>query len=107
MLDDKGLAALAAVERRSDGKLPDAACRAARFGGWVQLRRLECVGQAAFFRRMARGQIVAIRARRGDGSFYPALVDDLAFYRREARRWAALARQAGDACGESEIQRMR
>jgi hypothetical protein len=86
------LAALDVLERRFDGPIPEEARRIARCGSGTRLRFFEAVGQADFFRRMARGQLDIIRRRRMGGSFYPALVEDLALYRREARRWARLAR---------------
>lgn len=88
------LAALATLERRYDGPIPEPLRQAARLGGAAALRRLEAVGQAAFFKAMVLGQLRAIRRRRADGSFYPALVADLALYRREWRRWRRLAARA-------------
>ena len=86
------LAALDALERRIDGPIPLEARRIARYGSALRLRLFEAAGQADFFRRMARGQLDIIRKRSMDGSFYPALVQDLALYRRESARWARLAR---------------
>lgn len=83
------LASIDDLERRHDGPLAGAARRLARAGSAAALLRLEASGQATFFRHMARRQIALMRARRRDGSFYPALIDDLALYRREARRWRA------------------
>jgi hypothetical protein len=48
-------------------------------------------GEAAFFAAMASGQIRTLRRRRADGSGYPALVDDLAFYLRHRRAWRRVA----------------
>jgi len=86
------LPALDALERRTDGPIPEEARRVARCGSALRLRFFEAVGQADFFRRMARGQLDIIRRRQMDGSFYPALVEDLALYRREYAHWATLAR---------------
>ena len=40
---------------------------------------------------MVRGQLRAIRRRRADGSFYPALIDDLRLYLGHCRAWQRLA----------------
>jgi hypothetical protein len=84
--------ALDALERRYDVPLSGEARRIARCGSETRLRLIEAAGQAEFFRRMARGQVAIIRRRRIEGSFYPELIEDLALYRREARRWARRAR---------------
>ena len=82
----------AELERRYDGPIPPPLRLVARLGSVRALRRLEAEGQSAFFTAMARGQLRAIRLRRADGSFYPALLADLALYRRERRRWRRIAR---------------
>ena len=87
---------LDALERCYDGTIPQSLRLAARLGSAAAVRRLHAEGQAAFFTAMARGQLAAIRARRADGSFYPALLDDLALYRRERRRWRRLAARPDD-----------
>lgn len=86
------LPATAELERRYDGAVPPPLRLAARLGSARAVRRLQAEGQAAFFTAMARGQLRAIRLRRADGSFYPALLADLALYRRERRRWRRIAR---------------
>jgi len=86
------LDALDALERRYDGPIDQEARHIARCGSESALRLIEAAGQADFFRRLARGQVAIIRQRRRDGSFYPALIEDLALYRREGRRWANRAR---------------
>jgi hypothetical protein len=83
---------LAELERRYDGPVPAPLRRVARLGSAGAARRLAAEGQAAFFAAMVRGQLRAIRLRRADGSFYPALLDDLALYRRERRRWRRIGR---------------
>ncbi len=93
------LAALGALERRHDGPLSGEARRIARCGSETRLRFIEATGQAEFFRHLARGQLDIIRRRKMDGSFYPELVEDLALYRREARRWAKRARELRAAAG--------
>ena len=86
------LAETAELERRYDGPVPPPLRLAARLGSARAARRLQAEGQAAFFTAMIRGQLRAIRLRRADGSFYPALLADLALYRRERRRWRRIAR---------------
>lgn len=83
---------LTELERRYDGPIPEPLRLAARYGSAGIVRLLEAAGQAAFFRTMVRGQVATIRRRRLDGTFYPALLDDLALYRREWRRWRRLCR---------------
>jgi hypothetical protein len=63
-------------------------------------------GEAVLFRAMARGQIQAIRRRRDDGRFYPALADDLAFYLRQWRAWRRVVVELGPALGEIEKSRL-
>ncbi len=81
------LGARADLERRYNGPIPQPEIALARHGSAETVLRLHAIGQAAFFRRMIDGQISAIRQRRRDGSFYPALLADLALYRREWRQW--------------------
>jgi hypothetical protein len=85
------LPALDALERCYDSAIPPHLRLAARLGSSAAVRMLHAEGQAAFFAALARGQLAAIRARRADGSFYPAMLADLALYRRERRRWRRLA----------------
>jgi len=91
------LAALAALEQRYDGPIPEAARLVARHGSREAVALLAAAGEAAYFASLVTGQLRAIRRRRADGSFYPEMLDDLAFYRRERQRWRQaerLARQA-------------
>lgn len=81
------LGMLAELERRYDGPIPEPELALARHGSQQAVLWLHALGQAAFFRRLIEGQIRAIRQRRRDGSFYPALLSDLALYRREWRQW--------------------
>jgi hypothetical protein len=81
------LAAIADLERRYNGPVPEGLLRAARFGSADAAELLFAEGQAAFFKHMALAQVGIIRARRRDGSFYPALLADLGLYRRCWRRW--------------------
>lgn len=91
-MPDDPLAALNALERRYDGTIPPSLRLAARLGSADAVRILHAEGQAAFFAAMVRGQLRAIRSRRADGSFYPSLLNDLALYRRQRRRWRRIAR---------------
>jgi hypothetical protein len=86
------LDALAELERRYNGPIPEPMRLASRHGSehWVHL--LQAYGQAAFFTAMVRAQLATIRRRRAEGSAYPALVEDLTYYRRERRRWRAALR---------------
>ena len=86
------LPAYAELERRYDGAIPPPLRLVARLGSARAVRSLQAEGQAAFFTAMARGQLRAIRLRRADGSFYAAMLADLALYRRERRRWRRIAR---------------
>ena len=99
------LAAFAALERRYDGAIPEAERRVARFGS-AAAERLVAEGQAAFFEALALGQIAIIRRRRRDGSFYPALTDYLAFYRRSWQRWRRVAQQLREAAEPSPAPRL-
>jgi hypothetical protein len=103
------LAACAELERRYDGPVPPPLRLVARLGSAGAVRRLQAEGQAAFFTAMARGQLRAIRLRRADGSFYQAMLADLALYRRERRRWRRIARRLAGPSGPaaSDGQRTR
>lgn len=91
------LAALAELERRFNGPIPEPLRRAARLGSAERVELLHAEGQRAFFRSMLRGQVRIIRQRRLDGSFYPALLADLALYREGWRRWHRMACALGKA----------
>jgi hypothetical protein len=92
-LPDDPLAALGRLERRYDGAIPENLRLIARHGSADIVRRLHAEAQACFFAAMVRRQTQAIRQRRADGSFYAAMIADLAYYRRERRRWRLLAAQ--------------
>jgi hypothetical protein len=87
------LAALGALARRFDGPIPEPLRLIAQHGSAraVLLRRAR--RQEGFFAALIRRQLRAIALRRRDGSFYPALLADLALYRRQKRRWVAIARR--------------
>lgn len=91
------LAAIAELERRYNGPIPEGLLLAARFGSAEAAELLFAEGQAAFFKSMALAQIRIVRRRRSDGSFYPALLSDLALYRRCWRRWHRQCRTLGAA----------
>jgi hypothetical protein len=86
------LAAIADLERRYDGSIPDAARRVARLGSAEIVQRLVAAGQLAFYRSMVLGQLDIIRRRRAEGSFHPALIDDLRTYRAGWRQWQRRSR---------------
>ncbi len=86
------LAAMAELERRFNGPVPGPLRLLAQHGSAHRVLLLEAEAQAAFFEAMLRGQIALIRRRRADGSFYPALLADLVFYRRHWRHWRRRAR---------------
>jgi hypothetical protein len=88
------LPALAELERRYDGAIPETARRVALLGSAGALAARQAAGQFRFFAALAQGQLRAIRLRRADGSFYPTLLSDLALYRREMRRWRRLQNEA-------------
>jgi hypothetical protein len=85
------LAQTAELERRHDGPPPPAERLVALAGGGGRHAYLQAVAEAAFFAAMIRGQLRTIRRRRADGSFYPALLSDLALYRRQRRAWRRIA----------------
>jgi hypothetical protein len=91
-LPDDPLAALGSLERRYDGPIPENLRLVARQGSATIVRRLHADAQARFFAGMVKRQAQAIRQRRADASFYAAMIADLAYYRRERRRWRETAR---------------
>lgn len=91
------LARLAELERRYDGPIPDALRQAAHLGSAEAVERLFAAGEAAFYRSMVSRQLALIRRRRLEGSFYPALLDDLRLYRKSWRQWRRRCRELGAA----------
>ena len=81
------LSRIAELERRHDGPPPPEERLVALAGSGERHAYLQAVAEAAFFTAMIRGQLRTIRRRRADGSFYPALLSDLALYRRQRRGW--------------------
>jgi hypothetical protein len=88
------LRALAALERRYDGAIPEMARRVALAGSENAVIARQAAGQAGFFASLALSQLRAIRKRRADGSLYPGLLADLALYRSERTRWRRLQNEA-------------
>lgn len=91
-MPDDPLAALSHIERCYDGPIAERLLLLARHGSGRVVRRVQANAQARFFAEMARRQVHAIRQRRADGSFYAAMIEDLAYYRGERRRWRRIAR---------------
>jgi hypothetical protein len=81
------LSRLAALERHHDGPPSEGARCVALAGSSERHAWLQAAAETAFFRAMVKGQIGTIRRRREEGSFYPALLSDLALYRRQWRAW--------------------
>ena len=90
------LAALAELERRYDGPIPEPARRAVLAGSAREAERHAAAAEARFFAGRVRNQVRAIRLRRAAGCRVPDLLADLALYRREWRRWHARARRLLD-----------
>jgi hypothetical protein len=84
---------LNAIHQTFDGIIPQAVLDVARHGSLEMVALIRPRGEVAFFRSMVRGQVKTIRVRRADGSFYPALLSDLACYRRQFRAWNKIARE--------------
>jgi hypothetical protein len=98
----------AALESRYDGPIPPQVRAVARLGSPAMVLLVRARAEAAFFRAMVRGQVRTIRRRRADGSFYPALIDDLRLYLRYVRAWQHLAvRMAGAAAGPRRMPSTR
>jgi hypothetical protein len=79
------------LERQFNGPIPAAARDLARHGSLAPALLLRARGEATFFAAMASAQIRTLRQRRADGSFRPALVEDLGFYLRHRRAWRRVA----------------
>lgn len=78
---------LTGLEQIYDGPIPGCVLTVLRFGSHEMVALVRARGELAFFRSMVRGHIKIIRSRRADGSFYPALIDDLQLYRQHFRKW--------------------
>jgi hypothetical protein len=82
---------LNALHQTFDGIIPAAVLAVAKHGTPEMVALVCANGEIAFAASMVRGQIKTIRARRVDGSYYPALINDLQLYRRQFRAWNKLA----------------
>ena len=99
------LMAIATLERRYDGPIPEPLRQFALHGIPEARLHAEALGQANVFAALIRSQIEAIRRARGDGPLPMRLLDDLKLYRREEYWWrretqrlqAVLRRSADDA----------
>src|SRR5229473_7449097 len=85
-----------------DGPIPPVVLAVARFGSAEMVLLMRARGEAAFFRSMILGQIKTIRARRADGTFYPALFTDLRWYRDQFRGWNRIVAQMRRAIAERD-----
>jgi len=85
-----------------DGPIPPAVLAVARYGSPEMVLLMRARGEAAFFRSMILGQVKTIRARRTDGTFYPALLTDLRWYRHHFRGWNRIVVQMRRAIGQLE-----
>ena len=84
---------LNALHQIFDGIVPKAVLDVVRHGSPEMVALVRARGEVAFFRSMVRGQVKTIRVRRADGSFYPALLSDLACYRRQHGAWRRIAHE--------------
>jgi hypothetical protein len=78
------------AERFYDGPIPLPLRAALRFGSVQAAERRQAQSEAAFFTKLVRKQLTALRARAPGAS--PHLLEDLSLYRTERRRWRSLAR---------------
>src|SRR6266851_6313572 len=94
--------ALADLCQLYDGPIPPVILAIARYGSSEMVLLVRARGQTAFFRSMILGQVKTIRARRADGTFYPALLTDLRWYRHQFRSWNRIVAQMHRAIGQLE-----
>src|SRR6266851_7123069 len=94
--------ALADLCQLYDGPIPPAVLAVARYGSPEMVLLMRARGEAAFFRSMILGQVKTIRARRADGTFYPALFTDLRWYRHQFRGWNRIVAQMRRAIAERD-----
>ena len=90
------------LEELYDHGIPAAALAVARFGSPEMVALMRARGETAFFRSMILGQVKTIRARRAEGTFYPALLTDLRWYRHQFRGWNRIAAQMRRAIDQLE-----
>jgi hypothetical protein len=81
------------IHQTFDGIIPASVRAVAEHGTTEMVALIRARGELAGARRFVTGQIEIIRQRRADGSFYPALYEDLASYRRQYRAWRRIARE--------------
>jgi hypothetical protein len=81
------LSAMAALERRYDGPIPEPLRQIARDGSTDRRLLIEADGQTDFFTSLIRDQIEAIRRARRGGPIPGRLLDDLKLYRRHEFWW--------------------
>lgn len=89
MRGNNPLQRLAELERAYNGPVPPLLLDIARYGSPSAVDLLYAAGRRTFYAEAVRSQIRIIRKRRSEGSFYPALLDDLRLYRnafRDAQR---------------------
>jgi len=79
-----------AAHRFYDGPIPVPLRAALRYGGALAAERRQAQSEAAFFTKLVAKQLTALRTRAPGAS--QRLLDDLALYRTERRRWRSLAR---------------
>lgn len=84
-MPDRVLEAMAVLERRYNGPIPEPAKRAVVYGTLTRWLLIEAVAQAEFFSALVRGQLWAIRQT--NGAVPANLYIDLALYRRCRYRW--------------------
>jgi hypothetical protein len=84
---------LNAIHQTFDGIIPRAVLDVAHHGSPEMVAFIRARGEVAGFRSMVIGQIEIIRKRRADGSYYPALIEDLACYVRQHRAWRRIAHE--------------
>lgn len=85
------LSRLDKLEATYDGSIPAAMLAVAQHGSPEAVALLGAEANADFYRRMVRGQVEAIRGRREDGSYYPAMLEDLRYY---VARWRVAMKHA-------------
>lgn len=97
--------ALLDLERRYDGPIPEDARLIARHGSAEAVRLLYATGAVAFWESQLAGQVKAISMRQADGSFYPAMTDDLNFYGDQLAKARAELNSAQDAHFDMECEK--
>src|SRR5579859_770824 len=82
------------IEQRFDGPIPARELAIARFGSTEAVNLLNAEGMLAFYQTMVDDQLVTIRKRREDGTFYKYLLTDLLMYRAKRYQWERAVRVA-------------